>query len=151
MLYEVITRDAWRRYGKGGMPHYDIQEPGFKYSLTDVQAGIGVVQRRKVGEMNARRALLAGRYREGLRGVAGVDLPVVPPYPHEHSWHLFIVKVTSMDRDAFLGRLADYNVGAGLHFPPCHLLRYVRERYGSKDVITSYSIHYTKLYDRPSG
>jgi len=131
--FHGIERDAWRRYGKGGMPHYDIQEPGFKYNLTDIQAAIGVVQMRKVGEMNARRAFLAGRYREGLRGVAGVDLPVVPPYPHEHSWHLFIVKVTSMDRDAFLGRLADYNVGAGLHFPPCHLLRYVRERYGSKD------------------
>jgi len=133
LRFHGIERDAWRRYGKGGTPHYDIQEPGFKYNLTDIQAAIGIVQMRKVGEMNARRALLAGRYLEGLAGIAGIDLPMSPPYPHEHSWHLFIVKVTSMDRDAFLERLAEFNVGAGIHFPPCHLLRYVSERYGTKE------------------
>ena len=60
-------------------------------------------------------------------------MPESPAYPHAHSWHLFIVKVTSMDRDAFLRRLADYNIGTGLHFPPGHLLSYVRERFGTKE------------------
>jgi len=133
LRFHGIERDAWRRYGKGGTPDYDITEPGFKYNLTDIQAAIGVVQLRKVGEMNARRASLAERYLAGLAGVPGVDFPVSPPYPHVNSWHLFIVKVTSVDRDAFLGRLAEFNVGAGIHFPPCHLLRYVRERYGTKE------------------
>ncbi len=133
LRFHGIERDAWKRYGKGGTPHYDITEPGYKYNLTDIQAAIGVVQLRKVGKRNARRAFLAARYVHGLRGVSGVDLPEVPPYPHDHSWHLFIVKVVSMDRDAFLERLADYNIGAGLHFPPCHLLRFVRERYGTKE------------------
>jgi UDP-4-amino-4-deoxy-L-arabinose-oxoglutarate aminotransferase len=133
LRFHGIERDAWRRYGKGGTPHYDILEPGYKYNLTDIQASIGVVQMRKVGEMNARRASLAARYFSGLAGVPGIDLPVSPPYPHEHSWHLFIVKVTGFDRDAFLGRMAEYNVGAGIHFPPCHLLHYVRERYGTKE------------------
>jgi dTDP-4-amino-4,6-dideoxygalactose transaminase len=36
-----------------------------------------------------------------------------------------------MDRDAFIGRLADRNIGVGLHFPPCHLLSYVRRRFGT--------------------
>jgi len=27
-------------------------------------------------------------------------------------------------------RLADYNIGYGFHFPACHLLKYVRERFG---------------------
>ena len=133
LRFHGIERDAWRRYGKGGTPHYDIQDPGYKYNLTDIQAAIGVVQMRKVAGLNERRADLAARYLEGLAGVPGMDLPASPPYTHVHSWHLFIVKVTSMDRDAFIGRLAEYNVGAGLHFPPCHLLRFVRERYGTKE------------------
>jgi UDP-4-amino-4-deoxy-L-arabinose-oxoglutarate aminotransferase len=133
LRFHGIERDAWRRYGKGGTPHYDILEPGYKYNLTDIQAAIGLAQMRKVEEMNARRASLAARYLAGLGGVPGIDLPVPPPYPHKHSWHLFIVKVTGFDRDAFLGRLAEYNVGAGIHFPPCHLLHYVRERYGTKE------------------
>jgi UDP-4-amino-4-deoxy-L-arabinose-oxoglutarate aminotransferase len=133
LRFHGIERDAWKRYGKGGTPHYDIREPGYKYNLTDLQAALGVVQMGKVARMNARRAALSARYREGLAGVAGIDLPVSPPYPHEHSWHLFIVKVTSMDRDAFIGRLADRNIGVGLHFPPCHLLSYVRQRFGTKE------------------
>ncbi len=133
LRFHGIERDAWKRYGKGGIPHYDIRDPGYKYNLTDLQAAIGVVQMGKVKRMNDRRAVLAGRYREGLRGVPGIDLPESPPYPHEHSWHLFIVKVTSMDRDAFIGRLADCKIGVGLHFPPCHLLTYVRQRFGTKE------------------
>lgn len=133
LRFHGIERDAWKRYGKGGTPHYDIREPGYKYNLTDLQAALGVVQMGKVKRMNARRAALAARYREGLADVPGIDLPVSPPYPHEHSWHLFIVKVTSMDRDAFIGRLADRNIGVGLHFPPCHLLAYVRQRFGTKE------------------
>lgn len=133
LRFHGIERDAWKRYGKGGTPHYDIREPGYKYNLTDLQAAIGVVQMGKMRRMNERRAALAARYDEGLRGVRGIETPSSPSYPHEHSWHLYIVKVTSMDRDAFLGRLAEFNVGAGLHFPPCHLLAYVRHRYGTKE------------------
>jgi dTDP-4-amino-4,6-dideoxygalactose transaminase len=132
LRFHGIERDAWKRYGKGGTPHYDIREPGYKYNLTDIQAALGVVQMRRVRELNARRGELAARYVAGLSGVAGIDLPVAPAYDHEDSHHLFIVKVTGHERDAFIGRLADYNVGVGLHFPPCHLLTYVRERYGTK-------------------
>ncbi len=133
LRFHGIERDAWKRYGKGGTPHYDIREPGYKYNLTDIQAAIGVVQMQKLDRMNARRAQLASRYLSGLGGVAGIDLPESPAYPHDHAWHLFVAKVTSMDRDAFIGRLAEYNVGTGLHFPPCHLLSYVRERFGGRE------------------
>ncbi len=131
LRFHGIERDAWKRYGKGGTPHYDIREPGYKYNLTDIQAAIGVVQMRRVADLNLRRAELAGRYLGCLHGVQGIDLPQEVPYPHAHSWHLFIVKVTGMDRDLFIGELAARNVGVGLHFPPCHLLSYVMGRYGT--------------------
>jgi len=133
LRFHGIERDAWKRYGKGGTPHYDIREPGYKYNLTDLHAAVGVVQMRKVAALNARRAALACRYFAGLSDLPGVDLPGTVPYPHVHSWHLFIVKVTGMDRDAFIAALAERNIGVGLHFPPCHLLSYVRERYGTKE------------------
>jgi dTDP-4-amino-4,6-dideoxygalactose transaminase len=133
LRFHGIEKDAWRRYGKGGTPHYDIREPGYKYNLTDMAAALGVVQMGRVDEMNARRGDLARRYRAGLEGVAGIDLPQAPPYGHEDSHHLFVVKVTGVDRDAFIGRLAERNVGVGLHFPPCHLLSYVKERFGTSE------------------
>jgi len=133
LRFHGIERDAWKRYGKGGTPHYDIREPGYKYNLTDLHAAVGVVQMGKVAALNARRAELARRYNAGLSGVPGIELPKAAPYPHAHSWHLFIVKVTGVDRDAFIGALAERNVGVGLHFPPCHLLSYVRERFGTRE------------------
>lgn len=133
LRFHGIERDAWKRYGKGGTPHYDIGEPGYKVNLTDLQAAIGVVQMNKVAGLNRRRGELAALYLEGLHGVPGIDLPEVPRYPHRHAWHLFVVKVTGMERDAVLARLGEYNIGAGLHFPPCHLLRFVRQRYGTKE------------------
>lgn len=132
LRFHGIERDAWKRYGKGGTPHYDIGEPGYKANLTDLQAAIGVVQMNKVAGLNRRRGELAALYLERLRDVPGLDLPEVPRYPHRHAWHLFVVKVTGMERDAVLARLGEYNIGAGLHFPPCHLLRFVRQRYGTK-------------------
>jgi UDP-4-amino-4-deoxy-L-arabinose-oxoglutarate aminotransferase len=133
LRFHGIERDAWKRYGKGGSPHYDILDPGYKYNLTDIQAAIGVVQMEKLKGMLAKRALLASRYIEKLQGISGFDLPESPLYAHEHAWHLFVVKVTAMDRDTFMERLSAYNIGTGLHFPPCHLLSYVRSRFGTSD------------------
>jgi len=131
LRFHGIERDAWKRYGKGGTPHYDIREPGYKYNLSDLHAAVGVVQMGKARLLNARRAELAGRYLAGLQGVAGIELPGEVRYPHVHSWHLFIVKTTGIDRDALIAALAERNVGTGLHFPACHLLSYVRERFGT--------------------
>lgn len=133
LRFHGIERDAWKRYGRGGTPHYDIREPGYKYNLTDIQAALGTVQMRRLGELNGRRAALASRYFERLRGIRGIDLPEAPSCPHAHSWHLFVVKVTGMERDAFMAALAERNIGYGLHFPPCHLLSYVRQRYGTRE------------------
>jgi UDP-4-amino-4-deoxy-L-arabinose-oxoglutarate aminotransferase len=98
--------------------------------LTDIQAALGVAQFSRLADFNRRRAELVAIYREGLEGIDGVDLPGDPPYPHDHSNHLFVVKIRAMERDRFMERLSDHNIGYGLHFPACHLLKYVKERFG---------------------
>lgn len=130
LRFHGIERDAWKRYGKGGNPEYDIQTPGFKYNLTDMQAALGLVQLSRVDAMNRRRKELAALYKQGLEGTAGLELPGVPDYPHVHSWHLFIVKVLSMKRDRFMEKLSEYNIGYGLHFPAGHRLTYLRKMRG---------------------
>ncbi len=131
LRFHGIERDAWKRYGKGGVPEYDIDEPGYKYNLTDMQAALGIAQLDRLAAFNERRASLAERYRQGLAEVGGIDLPGVPAYPHEHANHLFAVKVTAMDRGRFMEKLSEYNIGYGYHYPACHLLRYVKKRYGT--------------------
>ncbi len=131
LRFHGIERDAWKRYGKGGNPEYDINEPGFKYNLTDIQAALGLAQFARLEEFNTRRRELAGLYLESLEALKGLDMPGVPPYPHFHSWHLFVVKVTGIDRGAFMKKLAEYNIGYGIHFPPCHRFSYIKKIYGN--------------------
>lgn len=131
LRFHGIERDAWKRYGKGGNPSYDIMEPGYKYNMPDLLAALGLAQMERWKELNARRQQLARLYLDGLRGLNGLDLPQVPSYDHIHAWHLFIVKIKDFSRDAFMQKLADYNIGYGLHFTPAHELSYVKARYGA--------------------
>jgi UDP-4-amino-4-deoxy-L-arabinose-oxoglutarate aminotransferase len=130
LRFHGIERDAWKRYGKGGNPEYDIEEPGYKYNLTDIQAALGIAQLGRLDEFNRRRSALVDLYRDGLREVEGIEPLADPPYPHSHSRHLFMVKIGGMERSRFMERLSEYNIGYGIHFPACHLLSYVKSRFG---------------------
>jgi dTDP-4-amino-4,6-dideoxygalactose transaminase len=129
--FHGIERDAWKRYGKGANPDYDIHEPGFKYNLPDMQAALGMAQLVRLEELNRRRQELVRIYIEALCDVDGIELPGIPLYDHQHAWHLFIVKVLQMDRNLFMERLSHYNIGYGLHFPATHRLSYVMKKHGS--------------------
>ncbi len=122
LRFHGIERDAWKRYGKGGNPEYDIHKPGYKYNMTDIQAALGIVQLSRLEEFNGRRRQIAEIYLRELEGVEGLDLPGVPPYSHTHAWHLFVVKINSMPRGRFMEKLSQYNIGYGIHFPAAHLL-----------------------------
>ncbi len=133
LRFHGIERDAWKRYGRGGNPEYDVKTAGFKYNLTDIQAALGLAQLSRLDEFNSRRKQLADLYRRGLDGVEGLGLPGVPAYSHTHAWHLFIIKIISMDRERFLQKLSEYQIGYGIHFPAGHRLSYIRERYKIKE------------------
>ncbi len=133
LRFHGIERDAWKRYGKGGNPEYDIQEAGYKYNLTDIQATLGIGQLDRLDEFNRRRAELIGLYMEGLQGIDGIDLPGVPSYPHVHPYNLMIVKTLAMPREILMEKLSEYNIGYGFHFPACHLLSHIRRLFGTKD------------------
>ncbi len=135
LRFHGIERDAWKRYGKGGNPEYDISSPGFKYNLPDMQASLGLAQLSRLDEINGRRAEIAAIYKTGLKDIKGLELPGIAGYSHIDSNHLFVIKVLSMDRGLFMEKLSEYNIGYGLHFPACHLLDYVKRDFGTKKVI----------------
>jgi len=134
LRFHGIERDAWKRYGTAADPGYDIEEPGFKYNLTDMQAALGLAQLDRLSWVNARRGEIVRRYVQAFSGLEGIDLPGAPGYDHFHAWNLFVVKVTSIPLSTFMARLSDRNIGFGLHFPPCHMLTYIKDRFGWADL-----------------
>ncbi|MCK4983100.1 MAG: UDP-4-amino-4-deoxy-L-arabinose aminotransferase, partial [Victivallaceae bacterium] len=127
--------DAFDRQNKGRSPQAEVFEPGYKCNLTDICAALGLSQLERIDEINARRTELAMLYRELLAGVEGVE-PLHDPdgYDFKHAWHLFIVRVTSdkINRDDFMAKLKELNIGTGLHFRTIHLQKYYRENMGFK-------------------
>ncbi len=134
LRFHGISRDAWKRYAKGGSPQYQVVEPGFKYNMLDLQAAIGLHQLRKVSKFNKRRKHLAKNYLELLADVDAIMPIAQVSYPHDHAWHLFVVRLDidmmRVDRDEFIACLQDAGIGVGLHFPAVHLQSYYREKFG---------------------
>lgn len=131
LKFHGLGADAYDRTTQGRAPQAEVQEPGFKYNLTDMAAVLGSGQLARLDGFIARRAELAARYRRLLGEVEEITPLAVPSYEMRHSWHLFIVRLdlerAGMSRDAFLEELKKRNIGSGLHFRAVHRQKYYRQ------------------------
>ena len=132
LKFHGLGVDAFDREQQGRKPQAEVVEPGFKYNLSDIHAALAVVQLARLKELNVRRKALAERYLTALQGSPFLPLGL-PLYPHEHAWHLFMVRVDKescgIDRDTLMERLKQVGIGTGLHFKAAHTQKYYRERY----------------------
>lgn len=131
LKFHGLGVDAYDRDMQGRSPQAQVLEPGYKYNMTDISAALGLGQLARLNEFNKKRTDLAMRYRERLSEIDEV-LPLSdPPYPMEHAWHLFIVRVdidrVGFSRNEFMERLKQRNIGTGLHFLAVHLQKYYVE------------------------
>ena len=133
LKFHGLGADAFDRKMQGRAPKSQVLEPGYKYNMTDVSAVLGIGQLKRIDEFNRRRRELAARYREKLAGVAGVEPLTAPDYEHTHAEHLFIVRIlpekAGCDRDEFMARLKERNIGSGLHFLAVHTHKYYAENF----------------------
>ncbi len=131
-----MSKDAWRRYEKGGTWRYDVMSPGFKYNLSDIHAAIGVAQLSKLHSFAARRRVIAETYQREFTAVSEIATPIERP-GMTSSWHLFPIRLDleqlTISRDEFIVALGERNIGTSVHFIPVHSMSYYRERYGLTD------------------
>lgn len=130
LKFHGIDRDSWNRFSKTGSQEYDVIAPGFKYNMLDMQAAIGIHQLPKLASFNEKRTVLAQRYFEAIKDCAHIQLPGIPTYPHYHTWHLFTIQVLNMNRDEFMNRMKEQNIGTGLHHQAPFLYSYYKNKYG---------------------
>lgn len=132
LKFHGLGVDAFDRLTLGRAPQAEVIRPGFKYNLADINAAIALVQLKSLAAHNARRAELAARYVALWDGLPLEPL-ALPAWPHEHAWHLYIVRVDEarcgIDRDGLMAALKERGIGTGLHFRAAHTQKYYRERY----------------------
>jgi len=128
-----MNRDAWKRYSSAGSWFYEVQEAGFKYNMTDIQAAMGIHQLKKLDQFIDVRVRYAGMYSEAFAEMVEVETPLVHQ-DRKHAWHLYVIKLAlerlKIDRAQFIEELRAQNIGASVHFIPVHLHPYYQERFG---------------------
>ena len=126
-----LSLGAWQRFSDAGYRHYEVEEPGFKFNMTDVQASLGLHQLPRLDGWIDDRARVWERYDTLL-----ADLPLTTPSEPDpgtrHARHLYQVLIegdAAISRDQLLEELIARRIGAGVHYRGVHLHPYYRDRY----------------------
>ncbi|MDE2368409.1 MAG: DegT/DnrJ/EryC1/StrS aminotransferase family protein [Burkholderiales bacterium] len=130
---ERLRLQGVKRWGLDGM---EVEEPGGKFNLTDINAAIGLGQLPHLDAITARRGDLARLYfeaatRHGLRDL-GIELPLPTQAAGAiTNWHMFQVVLPADrlagGRAAVMQALKEAGIGTGVHYPALHLFKFYRE------------------------
>lgn len=107
-----------------GAWEYDIVTPAYKCNMTDIMAGIGLIQLKRYPEMLYRRRQLITRYNEALKGC---DVEVLNHYGdgYSSSGHLYLVRLTGKDstyRNDVIRKMAERGIACNVHYKPLPMM-----------------------------
>lgn len=113
---DLIARvRSLRNYGSA--KRYVSQEIGINSRLDELQAAILRIKLRKLDQWLTERKIIAAQYRDGLKDIPGLVLPVDDP---NHTYHLFVIRCA--ERDALSAHLEKQGISTLVHYPiPPHL------------------------------
>ena len=140
-----ITRNPLYFHENHGGWYYEMQELGYNYRLTDFQAALGISQLKRADIGLKRRQVIANRYDEAFRNVAGIKMPYRTG-DMLHAFHLYVIQVK--DRLGLYNDLRENKIYAQVHYVPVHLQPYYRElgsRLGDCPVAEEYYKHCLSL------
>lgn len=122
-LAETIRalRNQGRRESDGWLDH---SLPGYNYRISEINCALGISQMQRIDGILARRESRAAGYRQHLRTVPELTLPVFETAEGRVCWFVFVVRLaarfTEEDRDGILAYMASRGVGCGRYFAPLH-------------------------------
>lgn len=124
------SKDALAKAQKGNW-RYDVEEPGYKCNMTDIQAAIGLVELERFQENLDRRKAICLAYNEGLKNESWAILPKMKDAKRETCYHLYQLRVagaSESQRDAIMQAIFDQDVSVNVHFQPLPILTAYKKR-----------------------
>ena len=124
------NKDALAKTQKGNWK-YDVEEPGFKCNMTDLQAAIGLVELERYQENLDRRQAIFQQYEEGF---TNEDWAVTPLFQTDNkitSYHLYLLRINGASeeqRDSIIQEIFEHDVSVNVHFQPLPLLTAYKKR-----------------------
>ncbi len=119
-----IQQDPGKWIENHGPWYYEMQELGFNYRLTDIQAALAISQLKRASQNLKKRQQIAQRYDAAFK-----NTPIETPKIKEgvcHAYHLYVV--CSKKRDALFNYLRQLNIMVQVHYIPVHCQLYYRNQ-----------------------
>lgn len=125
--------------------YMEMQELGYNYRLTDFQAALGRSQLARADEGMEKRRVIARKYAAAfanepfVRGQSG--------FVEGHAYHLYILEVA--DRLGLYKYLRSNGIYAQIHYIPCHLMPYYRNKKGGQKALPAAETYYQQCISLP--
>jgi UDP-4-amino-4,6-dideoxy-N-acetyl-beta-L-altrosamine transaminase len=151
LLYRThgITKNPDELEQTDGGWYYEMQELGYNYRITEIQAALGISQLKRLEWSIERRNEIANKYAKAFEGTS-VRTPFVQA-GIRHAFHLYVVQVAK--RKELYEYLKAHNIFAQVLYIPAHLMPYYRQfgwKQGDCPVAENYYNHCLSLPMYPS-
>lgn len=142
------SKDALAKTQKGNWK-YDVEEPGYKCNMTDIQAAIGLIELERYQENLDKRASIFEAYNEAFKNKDWAILPQYKTQTKESSYHLYLLRITHIteqQRDQIIQNIFECDVSVNVHFQPLPLLTAYKKRgYSIADYPQAYKMYASEI------
>ncbi|MCF8386600.1 MAG: DegT/DnrJ/EryC1/StrS aminotransferase family protein [Bacteroidales bacterium] len=124
------SKDALAKFQVGNW-RYDIQEAGYKYNMTDIQAAMGLVElERYDDDMLPRRKEIFDQYARGFGKHNWFQSPVYETGEKKSSYHAYFLRIRNIDeetRDKIIQNIFQKEVSVNVHYVPLPMMSFYKQ------------------------
>ncbi len=125
-----ITKDEAKLSGNPGPWYYEMQDLGYNYRLTDMQAALGSSQLTRLLEFKQRRRQIVKSYSEAFKNIPWLTTPQEPE-DVSSCFHLYVLRIDfsklGSSRRQVMQQLLSHGIGTQVHYIPVNHLPYYQE------------------------
>lgn len=131
--------------------YYEMQELGFNYRLTDIQAELGISQIKKLHRFIKRRREIAKVYYKAFKDNPFFDIPVRKNLIHS-SHHLYCIRLKNKLKDhrkEVFNKMRNKGIGVQVHYIPVYLHPYYQRLGFKKGLCPNAESFYSRVISLP--
>ncbi len=111
-ISKILKEKRWCGITNRKGVNYDVKTIGWNYYMNEFSAAIGLVQLKKLTDLNNKRKKIAKKYSNGI------SLENKMPFDNSCSYHFYWIRVKNRER--FREELSKKGIETGIHYKPIH-------------------------------
>lgn len=115
-----------------GKWHYEIENVGFNYRLTDIQSALGISQLKKLEKFVNSRNKIANLYDNFFRNIKYFKIPLKNKNI-KHAYHLYPIRINfrklKKSKKLFFQFMNSKGINLQVHYIPLHLHKFYKKKY----------------------